>query len=310
MVSGIYGGLARELSLPSCFPVMREMEIRYGGLVKALIARQFERRRSRNRENGRGMRPGGPAGPAGHLTSFKGGFDLLIQQLGNQLEPVVKRNRRIARIRRDEDAWELADQAGLAVRARKVVIACPTYAAAAWLKDFDLELSQALDAIPYAPIVVVATGHRRADVKHPLDGFGFLIPRTQGMRTLGSIWTSSIFEERAPEGYVQFRSMLGGSGDPAILECSEEQLWDTLRRELDPLIGLRGDPAFIRIYRWERGIPQFKLGHRERRTRIERLVARHPGLYVVGNAYYGVSLNDCVKMAFCVGEQIKGGEIR
>jgi oxygen-dependent protoporphyrinogen oxidase len=173
------------------------------------------------------------------------------------------------------------------------------------LKAFDGELSDAFDAIPYAPIIVVATGHRREDIRHPLDGFGFLIPRTQGIRTLGSIWTSSIFAERAPDGYIQFRSMLGGAGDPSVLELSDEELWNTLRRELHPLVGIRNDPAFLRIYRWERGIPQFKLGHRERRGRIEQLASRHPGLFFAGNAYYGVSLNDCVKMAYRVAEGLR-----
>jgi protoporphyrinogen/coproporphyrinogen III oxidase len=305
MVSGVYGGLARELSLPSCFPIMREMEIRYGGLVKALISRQLEKRRLRNKENAPKKKSGGPAGPAGHLTSFRSGVDLLIRQLGDRLSPVIKMNRRIVSIRRNDDAWEITDQAGLAVRARKVVIACPAHSATLLMKDFDPELSRAFEAIPYAPIIVVATGHRREDIQHPLDGFGFLIPRTQGMRTLGSIWTSSIFMERAPDGCVQFRSMLGGAGDPSVMELSDDNLWETLRSELGPLIGIRKDPAFIRIYRWEQGIPQYKIGHRERRARIERLVARHPGLFITGNAYYGVSLNDCVKMAYRVAGEIR-----
>jgi protoporphyrinogen/coproporphyrinogen III oxidase len=303
MVSGVFGGLARELSLPSCFPIMREMETRYGGLVKALIARQLEKRRSRKRGES-AKKAGGPAGPAGHLTSFKSGLDLLVQQLERELSFIIKKNRSVAWIRRNEDSWEIADQTGSSVRSRKLVLACPAYAAASLLNDFDPELSQAFAAIPYAPIIVVATGHRREDVAHPLDGFGFLIPRTQGMRTLGSIWTSSIFEARAPEGFVQFRSMLGGAGDPSVLELSDDQLWKTLRRELDPLIGIHKDPDFIRIYRWERGIPQFKMGHRERRARIEQGVVRHPGLYIAGNAYYGVSLNDCVKMAYRVARQL------
>jgi oxygen-dependent protoporphyrinogen oxidase len=304
MVSGVYGGLARELSLPACFPVMREMEIRYGGLVKALIARTLERRRSQNKEALPKKKTGGPAGPGGHLTSFKSGLDLLIRQLENHLGSIVKKNRQIRWIRRSEEAWEVADQNGMIVRTRNLVIACPAYAAAPLLKDFDLELSQAFEAIPYAPIVVIATGHRREDVGHPLDGFGFLIPRTQGMRTLGSIWTSSIFEARAPEGYVQFRSMMGGAGDPSIVELSDDQILNTLLHELDPLIGIKKPPDFVRIYRWERGIPQYILGHRERRARIEQLAARHPGLLIVGNAYYGVSLNDCVKMAYQVAQRI------
>jgi oxygen-dependent protoporphyrinogen oxidase len=248
MVSGIYGGVARELSLPACFPVMREMELRYGGLVKALIARQLERRRTRHQAGAAKKKSGGPAGPGGHLTSFKGGLDALTHRLEARLDPIIRKNCRILSIRRIEGGWEIADQTGITVQARNLVLACPTYAAAEMLKDFDRDLSDALDAIPYAPIIVVATGHRREDVRHPLDGFGFLIPRTQGLRTLGSIWTSSIFEERAPEGFVQFRSMLGGAGDPSVMELSDEQLWQTLRRELDPLDGIPKYPAFLRIY--------------------------------------------------------------
>jgi oxygen-dependent protoporphyrinogen oxidase len=305
MVSGIYGGLARELSLPACFPVMREMEMRYGGLVKALIARQREKRRALK---GKGVtekqQSGGPAGPGGHLTSFKTGFDRLIRKLGEQMQPLIKKGRRVSSIRYNGQEWEIKDSSGLTAQAKRVVIACPTYAAAQLMKDFDRELSAAFEAIPYAPIIVVATGHRREDIRHPVDGFGFLIPRSQGMRTLGSIWTSAIFEQRAPEGFIQFRSMLGGAGDPSVLELSDDQLWKTLRRELDPLVGILNDPAFMRIYRWERGIPQFKLGHRERRAKIEKLVSAHPGLFISGNAYYGVSLNDCVKMAYRVARRL------
>jgi oxygen-dependent protoporphyrinogen oxidase len=304
MVSGVFGGLARELSLPSCFPVMREMEMKYGGLVKALIALQRERRRLRKNGAPPARKAGGPAGPGGHLTSFKSGADVLIQRLGARLEPIIKLNRMVASIRRLDNAWEVADQMRQTVQTRALVIACPAYAAALIFRDFDRELSEAFGEIPYAPIIVVATGHKREHIAHPLDGFGFLIPRTQGMRTLGSIWTSSIFSERAPDGYVQLRSMLGGAGDPSVLDLSDEQLWNTLRKEMDPLIGIRQDPDFMRVYRWQRGIPQFKIGHRERRARIEQLVGRHPGLFITGNAYYGVSLNECVKMSYRVAAQI------
>jgi oxygen-dependent protoporphyrinogen oxidase len=99
--------------------------------------------------------------------------------------------------------------------------------------------------------------------------------------------------------------MLGGAGDPAVMELSDSRMWETVRRELDPLVGIMRDPVLLRIYRWESGIPQFTLGHLERRARIERLCARHTGLHLVGNAYYGVGLNDCVKMAYRVARQIK-----
>ena len=307
MVSGVHGGLARELSLPACFPIMREMEVRYGGLVKALIARMLAKRRAANASGAPKKKSGSPAGPGGRLTSFKSGCDLIVQRLDDRMRPIIRKGCEVTRVRRSETGWEVSDQTGVTAQTRTLVVACPTYAAASFVRDFDPELSAAFAAIPYAPIIVVATGHKREDIRNPLDGFGFLIPRNQGLRTLGSIWTSSIFSERAPDGFVQFRSMLGGDGDHSVLELSDEQLWEILRRELDPLIGIRNDPAFMRIFRWEHGIPQFKLGHRERRANIERLASRHPGLYVAGNAYYGVGLNECVKMGFRVAQQILKG---
>jgi oxygen-dependent protoporphyrinogen oxidase len=308
MVSGVFGGLARELSLPACFPIMRELELRYGGLVRGMVGRQREKRRAQKAGGAPVRKSGGPAGPGGWLTSFKGGLDVLVHRLHQRLGSTIKLAREVRRILRQGDCWEITDAAGRQIRARRVILACPACAASAVSRDLDGKLADALEAIPYAPIAVVATGHRREDVQHPLNGFGFLVPRNQGLRTLGSIWTSSIFAGRAPEGHVQFRSMLGGAGDPSVLELSDEQLWDTLRRELGPLLGIRRDPVFLRIYRWRRGIPQFTLGHRERRAEIERLAARHPGLHVVGNSYYGVSLNDCVKMAHRVAQDIRSKE--
>ncbi len=303
MVSGIFGGLARELSLPACFPIMKEMEQRYGGLVRALIARQFQRRSAD--QGAARSRESGPAGPGGHLTSFKGGLDLVVERLQERLHAMIRIDRPVARIGFRDGMWEVSDQGGRRILARNLVCACPTFAAASIFEEYDPELAAAFEAIPYAPIVVVATGHRRDTIAHELDGFGFLIPRSEGLRVLGSIWTSSIFANRAPAGYVQLRSMLGGAGDPRAIDLSEDELWSTLQSELGPLIGIMDAPAFLRVYRWERGIPQYTIGHIERRTHLEERARRHPGLYLVGNAYYGVGLNDCVKMAHRVAQQIQ-----
>ncbi|GAB4322514.1 MAG: protoporphyrinogen oxidase [Candidatus Zixiibacteriota bacterium] len=306
MVSGVYGGVARELSLPACFPVMRDMEVQYGGLVKAMIAKMREKRR-KQKESGQPKKKGGsPAGPGGHLTSFKTGLDVLTNTLADRHRSIIRTNRAVSHVAyHSQGYWTVRDATGNEARARNVVVACPTFVAAQFLESFDRDLAAAFGDIPYAPIIVVATGHRREDIRHPLDGFGFLIPRTENIRTLGSIWTSSIFMERAPDGHVQFRSMLGGAGDPSVMELSDEDLWRTVKTELGPLVGITADPVFIKIYRWERGIPQFTLGHRERRTRIEQLAAKYPGFHMVGNAYYGVGLNDCVKMAKRVADAIK-----
>jgi oxygen-dependent protoporphyrinogen oxidase len=298
MVSGVFGGLARQLSLPACFPVMREMELRYGSLVRALIARRRQRR-DRN-----GKKAGGPAGPGGWLTSFRGGLDVLTERLSLRLRMVLRTGCAASAVHYTDGSWLLTNNNGRQVRSKRLVLACPTYICADIMKEFDADLAGAFDSIPYAAIAVLATGHRREDISHPLDGFGFLIPRGEGLHTLGSIWTSSIFTGRAPEGNIQFRTMLGGAGDPEAVRLSDDQLWETVRRELGPIIGIRGEPVFRRTYRWEKGIPQYTIGHRERRARIERLAAGYPGLHMIGNAFYGVGLNDCVKMAHRIADAI------
>lgn len=304
MVSGIFGGLAGELSLPACFPIMREMEMRYGGLAKAMAGKKIASLRRRRPEGEGRRKSGSPAGPAGWLTSFRGGLDRLVTRLQERLRPVIRLQRSAFRLDRRNGVWLITDQHQRVARARRVAIACPAFAAAGMLQALDPELASALDAIPYAPIAVLATGHRADQVSHPLEGFGFLIPRTEGLRTLGSIWTSSIFRDRAPEGQVQFRTMLGGAGDPAAVGMTDQELWQTARKELGSLLGIRGDPVVIRIYRWEKGIPQYTLGHLDRLARIETRRAKHPGLHILGNAYHGVGLNDCVKMAHVAAGRI------
>ncbi|MBI5868731.1 MAG: protoporphyrinogen oxidase [candidate division Zixibacteria bacterium] len=305
MVSGVYGGVAKELSLPSCFPIMREMEVQYGGLVRAMIAKMRQKKREQRAAGVPKKKSGSAAGPGGRLTSFRSGLDVLVMRMGERLKPLIRLSRSVQRITRLGDSWQVTAAGCEPQNFRHVILACPTFSAAHMLREFDRELAIALDAIPYAPIVVVATGHRREDITHNLNGFGFLIPRTQNLRCLGSIWTSSIFADRAPGGHIQFRTMLGGAGDPSVMELTDDQLWQTIRSELNPLLGIKADPVFTRIYRWQQGIPQYTLGHRERRTKIEQLTAHHPGLSVVGNAFYGVGLNDCVKMAHRLAQKIR-----
>ncbi|HUU46921.1 MAG TPA: protoporphyrinogen oxidase [Acidobacteriota bacterium] len=308
MVSGVYGGIARELSLPACFPIMREMEIQYGGLVRAMIAKMREKHRRERAEGVPKTKSGSPAGPGGRLTSFRSGLDVLTERMGERYASIIRLGRNVVKVERKDDHWTVIDADGNRTQTRNLVFACPTLAAAAAIREFDYDLADALGAIPYAPIIVVATGHRQEDITRSLDGFGFLIPRNQKLRTLGSIWTSSIFAERAPSGYVQLRTMLGGAGDPAVLSMSDDELWQTIHNELDPLLGIKAPPVFTRIYRWEYGIPQYTLGHRERRAKIEQMAQRHPGLHFIGNAFYGVGLNDCVKLAHRVAEVVVAGQ--
>ncbi|MDY7104161.1 MAG: protoporphyrinogen oxidase [Actinomycetota bacterium] len=306
MVSGIYGGLADRLSLPACFPTMRAMEADHGSLTRAMVSRRRAARR--DRRNGRGgPAVGGPAGPSGRLTTFRGGTHRLIDRLEERHGAHIRTSLPISVVTRRDgngDGYEVHSASGEVLAAHRVVVATPAHAAATMLEPLSPALAGPLAQIPYAPIAVVGLGIRRADIDHDLDGFGFLVPPLEERAILGVIWTTSIFADRAPDGYVQLRVMLGGDGNREVVERSDDELVGAACRELGDVLGLRGEPALTNVHRWRAGIPQFVLGHRERIAAIDAALAEHPGLHLAGNAYDGVGLNDCVARAHHVLDEL------
>jgi oxygen-dependent protoporphyrinogen oxidase len=210
------------------------------------------------------------------------------------------------KLQRTQAGYRLETDPGPAIDAGAVVVALPSYAASAITTDFDTALSEALGTIPYANIVVLCTGYRREKVGHDLNGFGFVVPRNQKKRVLGCIWTSSIFAGRAPEGWVQLRTMYGGYTDQEIINLTDKELLSLLKEEVESLLRVDGAPEFVQIYRWPRGIPQYVQDHGARLAQIEKAEQRHPGLAFAGNAYRGVGLNDCVLSAHRAVERLRG----
>ena len=288
MVSGIFGGDARALSLQACFPIMREMEDKHGSLVRALIARKRAAAKAGHEKSP------GPAGPAGHLTSFVNGLFTLIEVFAATYREHIVIGVEIEKIVKTETGYRLVNASGDGDRFDAVICAAPAYVASSVTADLDNALSHLLAEIPYAPIAVVCLGYRRQDVGHDLNGFGFLVPRSEGKRILGSIWTSSIFPNQAPEGMVQLRTMIGGATDPPAAGLADDALLDIVTNDLRPIVGITGPPIYIRIFKYDRGIPQFVIGHPQRMQRLDDLLRNHQGLYFTGNAYKGVGLNDCV----------------
>ena len=287
MVSGIYGGDAKQLDLASCFPKMAAMEAQHGGLFKAMMAKKKEKK------------PGGGSamGPGGTLTSFGGGIATLMNRAGEVLGNCVRKEMPVTAIEASDAGYTVRTASGDTFQAESVIVAAPTYAASGMVKELDAELATVLAEVPYASMAVVCWAYNREDVGHDLHGFGFLVPRTQEKRILGCIWTSTLFPGRAPEGKVLLRTMIGGAGDPDAVGESDDTLLDTLRKELFPILDIKADPVMHRVYRYEQAIPQYTFGHQTRLRAIEAAEERHPGLRFAGNAYRGVGLNDCVVSA-------------
>jgi oxygen-dependent protoporphyrinogen oxidase len=289
MVSGIFAGNARELSLRACFAKMAEMEARYGGLFKALIAKRRER-------PAQDVRRGVDVGPTGKLTSFVGGTQDLIDALARRLGPSLRLGCAATALTRSEDAWTIQTSDG-PLKAGAVVLTGPAGVSADLVRPFSYSIANGLRRIPSAPLAVVCLGFDEAETtrtRGPLNGFGFLVPRGEGLRILGALWDSSVYPHRAPEGRVLVRAMIGGACDPDVLSLSDEALLDTVRAELRRTMNLRVPPVLTQIIRHPLGIPQYTVGHLDRLAEIDRRLAAWPGLFLAGNAYRGPSINACI----------------
>ncbi len=290
MVSGVYGGVAQKMSLQSCFPIMREMEDEHGSLFKAMIAKA-------KAAKAKGKKSGGPSGPGGWLTSFKGGLDRIVVRFQETYAPFISTGKSAESIMRSDGGFVVKFKDGFSETTRNVIMATPSYETAKMTAKLSPELSQALGSIPYAPIAVVCAGYHAKQVKDPVNGFGFLVPKKENRKILGSIWTSSIFADRTPQGMVQFRTMVGGDGFHESVDLTDEELLTAVKQDLGEIMHITGEPEMVKMYRWKYGIPQYRVGHRKLLDTIERELTSIGGTHIAGNAYYGIGLNDCVKQS-------------
>jgi oxygen-dependent protoporphyrinogen oxidase len=304
MVSGVFAGDPYRMSIKSCFPRIKELEKEYGSLIRAMIRISKERKKSKG--------SGVSVAPPGNLTSFYDGAqtitDALALVLGDRLKLgyAVKGLARLggsARGGKKGNSYQLHTSEGI-FDADVVVLASPAFVSSEILKDIDGNISKSLAEIPYPPLSIVCFGYKRGKVGHPLNGFGFLTPHIEGRRILGSLWDSSIFPNRAPDGHILLRTMVGGSKSPEFAMLDDDKLVSTVFDELKPLMSLKGEPDMVRIYRWEKAIPQYLLGHGERLRRLDEHLDSFPGLYLAGNALRGVGMNDCIENGYKVADRI------
>ena len=185
-----------------------------------------------------------------------------------------------------------------------MVLASPAYAAAEILRNIDKKLSALVSEIPYPSLSVACFGYRKEKIKADLAAFGYLIPSREKRKILGTLYDSSIFPNRAPEGYVLLRSMIGGARASDLAMEQEPRLIEIIRKELADIIGITAEPDFVRIYRHEMAIPQYTVGHVERLKNIDAALGKHQGLFLTGNAYRGVSVNDCIENSAKLAEKI------
>jgi oxygen-dependent protoporphyrinogen oxidase len=231
-----------------------------------------------------------------------------MQQLGEalvaRLPPwALRANSPVQAVQRQDRGWVVS--AGYASdQFDAVIVATPATAAAPLLEIASAELASELKAISYSSSVTVALGFDQ-DVRANLPaGFGFLVPRREGKRLLAATFVHNKFPHRAPQDRALLRCFLGGSRDEQVLQLTDENILNIVRDELRQILGVKADPLFTRLYRWESAMAQYTVGHLERLQRIEGLVKPLPGLALAGNAYRGIGVPDCIRSGEAAVQQV------
>jgi oxygen-dependent protoporphyrinogen oxidase len=300
LVTGIYAGDPELLSAPAAFPRLATLEREHGSITRGMAAASRRRRRE-------AAARGAPVPRPGRMWTFREGLRLLVETLSGRLArpPLLGARARGLRRRGDGPGWVVAGEGHEEWAADAVLLTCPAYQQAALLAELDPPLADEVAAIPYNRVTVVGLGYRREDVPGALDGFGFIALQRDRRDLLGVQWCSSIFPGRAPPGMVLLRALCGGWHRPDAAAWGDDRLLEAVRAELRPAMGITAAPVLHHIVRWERAIPQYHVGHLERVARVEARLARHPGLFVGGNAYRGVALNDCTEQAVVLAERMR-----
>ncbi|MEJ2382950.1 MAG: protoporphyrinogen oxidase [Xanthomonadales bacterium] len=299
MASGVFAGDARTMSLKSCFPRIHEVENEYGSLIRGLVSLQKKARKA-----GRKDTPG--PGPGGILTSFEDGMSELTDTIAARLGERIRYATPVQSIEFTGDAYLVQTADGGEDPFQALVLASPAYAQEAMLRRMAPELSGLVGGISYPSLAVVCLGYDRNDVGGVMDGFGFLVPSREKRKILGTVADSFVFPNRAPEGRVLLRSMVGGARASELAELSDEPLLDLVRSNLAEIMGVTAEPEFASIYRHAKAIPQYLVGHSDRLQAIDDELRKFPGLFMTGNAFRGVSLNDCVLNAGATAESVIG----
>ena len=289
MLGGIYTADPRHLSMQATMPQFLEMERRHRSLILAL--------RHRQRQTS-AQQPGVSGARYGLFASFRHGMQTLVDALADRLPAgAVRLQTPIRSVRRDlaSQHWIISPQACPDLEADAVCLALTAPQAARLLTGLDPELAAGLDDIPYASSATVTLAGDRADVAHPLNGMGFVVPAVERRNLIACTFSSVKFAGRAPEGKVLLRAFVGGALHQEQALWPDAKLRDAVLQDLRQLLDLSGKPALCHVSRHSSAMPQYHVGHLARVERLEAAARRWPGLALAGNAYRGVGVPDCVR---------------
>jgi len=297
LVGGIFAGNPDRLSLRYAFPAMHRMEQECRSILRAAVRKAIATRKQRRR--------GHPLPPKG-LISFTQGMGMLPARISDMWSSRVTCGVRVERIERDDEGWSVVG-GGDRFTSRNVVIAVDAACAADLVEPFDSVTATALRSIDYPPVAVAVSQYARHAVNHPLNGFGMLIPSRERAGILGTLFSSTLFPNRAPEGTVLLTTFVGGSRSPDAARLPGSDIEELVHADLRRYLGISAPPLAFALHRWERAIPQYALGYGGVLEAIENAERTHAGLFLAGNYRGGISVGDCVRTVTALANRMAQG---
>lgn len=297
-VAGVYAGDPRCLSVKHAFPKLHALEQKYGSLLKGqfLGARERKKRGTVSKQTAK-------------MMSFDEGLQVLTDALGNQLADCIRFNAPVRRIEQSPDGWTIhyhTNGGETTATFSTILLTAPAYRLAELEFESGSNTNLSLLAeIKYPPVSSVVLGFRRQDVKHPLDGFGVLIPEKEGFQILGTIFTSSLFPGRAPEGHVTLASYVGGTRAPELALKESGELVDLVIADLKRLLGVTGEPTFKSIKSYPKAIPQYEVGYDKYKNFMNAFEEKMPGILLGGHYRDGISLSDSILAGLNAADRIE-----
>lgn len=289
LLAGVYGGDPVKLSVTSVLGRFVELDKKYGSLTRGVLAERKMAKRS--------------GGSQPLFQTLRGGLGELVKALfsaiGDRMQVIEGAAEAVTR---GPGGFRVTVN-GQPIEAGHVVLACQAYRSASLVRTLDPKLVELLDAIPYNSSITLALGYDRTALGHPLNGFGFLVPKRERRRVVACTWVGTKFMHRVPEDKAVLRCFLGG-GDEAVVEQSDEALVSSVREELRDIMGVTAEPVFAQVSRWPRSMAQYTVGHQSRVEQIEARLRDVPGLHLAGNAYYGIGIPDCIRSGKVAAERI------
>lgn len=293
LVAGIYAGDPARLSVRHAFPKLAQLEEKYGSMIKGQIFGAGERKRR-----------GEVAKDRAPKFSFDDGLQVLPDTLHARLGEAVKLGCLVSGLVRSSSGWEV-EAGGERFRHGAVIYAGTAHGLAGLRFDAPPATDfAAFSEIRYPPVVSVVLGFRREDVAHPCQGFGMLIPRIEGFKILGTIFSSALFPNRAPAGHLALTTYVGGERYPELASLSAEALFDLVCEDLRVLLGVRGRPVFQHCVFYPKAIPQYNIGYGKYKALMDGIEHQAPGFFFAGHYRDGVSLGDSIVSGINIAERV------